>query len=105
MMAKHDARDLGTEKRIDDGRSDYRVLAENAQVVRREIAFAIEAVIVEQTHSAVVHQCDNARRIDLALRYRQEARERVDASHHGVGVPAQLGKAREIGLDHLLRDA
>src|SRR2546428_11166528 len=81
------------------------MLAKNVEIIGRRIALAIQAIVVEQAHSAVMHQGHDARRVDLAGREREKTREGVDARNDGVGMTPQLREAREVRLDDFLRDA
>ena len=91
-MTQNGTRDFGPEEWIDDGGTDDRVLAKNVEIVRRQIPFAIQPIVIEQAHAAVMHQGDNFGRVDFSRRQGEETCKCVDAGDHGIRVPAQLRK-------------
>ena len=59
-----------TEERFHECGSDDGMLAEESELLRRQVALAVEPVVVEQAHAGVVNQPDHARVLDLLSRVR-----------------------------------
>src|SRR4051794_41788180 len=89
-MAEHGAGDLRAEDRLDERGADADVLAEDADLVGRDVIFAIEAVVIEQPHAAVMHPRREPPGGDLGRRHAEELGEGdgTGAGPGGVGGPA-----------------